>query len=101
MAIPNAYDQKDLVRCTATWTNSAGTKIDPTAVIFKFKFTLSGTITTYTYGVDAELVKEETGVYHVDIDANASGTWYYRFESTGTGQGADETHFIIHESEFD
>lgn len=100
MAIPNAYDQKDLVQCTATWTNSAGTKIDPTAVIFKFK-NPAGTITTYTYGVDPELVKEETGVYHVDLDAATSGTWYYRFESTGTGQGADEAQFEIYESEFD
>ena len=100
MAIPNAYDQKDLVRCTATWTNSAGVNVDPTAVIFKF-MNPAGTITTYTYGVDAALVKEETGVYHVDIDASASGTWYYRFESTGTGQAADEAQFEIYESEFD
>lgn len=100
MALPNSYDQKDLIRCSATFTDSGGTAVDPTTVIFKFK-TPAAAITTYTYGVDSELVKDDTGLYHVDVDANASGTWYYRFESTGTGQAADEAQFEIYESEFD
>lgn len=95
----NEYDKGDVVRCSATFTNAAGTPIDPTAVIFKFK-TPASAITTYTYGVDAELVKDDTGDYHVDIDANAVGVWAYRFYSTGTGQAADEDIFVVDTTRF-
>jgi len=94
------YDVGDLVRCTGTFTNAAGTAVDPTAVSFMLRAP-SGTETTYTYGVDAELVRDGTGVYHVDVDADEEGAWYYRFESTGTGQAAEESRFYVDQSMFD
>ena len=93
------YDKGDLVRCAAAFTNTAGTAIDPTAVLFKVKDP-SGNITTYTYLTDAELVKDSTGNYHVDVDADEVGTWYYRYYSTGTGQAAGEGTFDVLETEF-
>jgi hypothetical protein len=93
----NTYDTGDLVRCSGEFTNSAGTAIDPTAVLFKFRNPAS-TITTYTYGIDAEVVKTATGNYYVDIDAATSGTYYYRFYATGTGQSAEEHRFIVRAS---
>ena len=48
----------------------------------------SGNTTSLTYGVDAALVKDSTGVYHVDVDADEVGWWHYRVYSTGTGQAA-------------
>jgi len=95
-----AFDKGDLVRCTGTFTNGAGAGVDPTAVLFKVKMP-GGTITTYTYGTGAEVVRDSTGVYHVDVDANAAGEWYYRFYSTGTGQAAEEARFSVDGSEFD
>jgi hypothetical protein len=54
-----------------------------------------------TYGVGAELVKDSTGVYHVDIDADEAGKWLYRFYSTGTGQASSSIgEFIVFVSEF-
>ena len=92
------YEKGDLVRCSAAFTNIAGAYVDPAAVLFRFK-NPGGTTTTYTYGVDAELVKDAVGQYHVDVDANAEGVWFYRFESTGTGQAAGEEAFSV-SSEF-
>ncbi len=57
--------------------------------------TPAGVTTTYVYLTDNELVKDSTGKYHVDINANAAGTWYYRFFSTGTGQAAEERQFEV------
>jgi uncharacterized protein YfaS (alpha-2-macroglobulin family) len=88
------YDNGDLVRCTAAFTDTAGTAIDPTTVSFRVKDP-AGTITTYAYGTDSELVKDSTGNYHVDIDANTDGIWAYRFSSTGAGQAAAEATFRV------
>lgn len=93
------YDKGDLVRITGTFTDSAGDATDPAAVYFKFT-TPAGATTSYQYGVDAEIVKSSTGIYYVDVDANASGTWYYRYYSTGTGQAAEEGAFTIDRSNF-
>lgn len=98
----NTYDLGDLVRCDTSdtpFTNTAGTVIDPAAVFFKVKDP-NGTVTTYTYGVDAALVKSAVGTYYVDVNANVAGTWYYRFYSTGSGQAADENSFTVATSQF-
>lgn len=89
----NIYDIGDLVRITGTFTNSAGVVIDPTTVLFKHKDP-SGNKTTLTYGVDSAVVRTSTGVYYVDLSVDEVGTWYYRWQSTGTGQSAGETYFI-------
>lgn len=88
------YDKGDLVRVSGMFADSAGVATDPTVV--KFSFTNpAGTTTTYTYPTDVQLVKDSTGNYHVDIDASSSGTWLYRFYSTGTGQAAAEGEFFV------
>jgi hypothetical protein len=46
------------------------------------------------------LVKSSTGVYYVDVDANAEGPWPVRFYSTGTGQAAEEDIFYVEDSRF-
>jgi hypothetical protein len=93
------FDTGDEVRVKTTFSDSSGTATDPTAILFKFA-NPSGTTTTYTYGVDAELVRDATGVYYVDIDCNEAGAWRWRFYSTGTGQAADEGFFIVEPSQF-
>lgn len=93
MTTKTAYDIGDLVRCTGTFASS-GANVNPSAVLFKVK-TPAGTITTYTYGTDVALVRDSTGIYHVDVDATEAGEWTYRFWSTGTGQAAAEGQFIV------
>ena len=89
----NAYDIGDLVRCTGAFATS-GTNVNPEAVFFKVK-TPAGTVTTYAYGTDAALVRDSTGVYHVDVNAAEAGQYVYRFWSTGAGQAAAEGQFLV------
>lgn len=95
----NKYDLGDLVRVSVAFTNSAGTAIDPTAVLCQYK-SPAGTTTALTYGTDVALVKDSTGNYHVDIDCDEEGTWDCRYYSTGTGQAAAETSFRVRVSAF-
>lgn len=80
-----SYQVGDLVRVTGTFTTAAGVATDPTAVFAEYKDP-SGNTTELEYPADAALVKDSTGVYHIDIDADEAGSWFYRFYSTGTGQ---------------
>ena len=93
------YDKGQLVRVAGRFQNASAAYVDPATVRFKYK-NPSGTITTLTYLTDAALVKDATGEYHVDVDASVSGTWHYRWESTGTNQAADEGKFEVAESAF-
>jgi hypothetical protein len=85
--------------CWATFTDADGTAQDPTAVYFKVTDP-SGNTTTYTYGVDAQLVQSATGIYYVAVDADEAGIWWYRYYSTGTGQAAGEAFFRVEPSKF-
>jgi len=95
----NGYDKGNLVRVTGTFKNSAGTLIDPTVVNFAY-YVAGAAPTVLVYGTDAGLVKSSTGIYYVDVSLTSSGTWYYRFYSTGTGQAAEEWKLLCNESAF-
>ena len=75
-------DRDDLVRATATFANSAGTATDPTTVTVYVK-NPAGTLSTYIYGTDAEVVKSATGIFYIDVDCNKAGEWHVRFKGTG------------------
>lgn len=92
------YDVGDVVRTTATF-KVGGVPTDPTAVTFKYKKP-DGTIVTKIYGTDSEVVKDSTGTYHFEISVTASGSWSYRWASTGTAAGASERKFLVRASEF-
>src|SRR5262245_15769254 len=96
----NVYDAGDVVRIKVTFTDLAGTPIDPGGVIARVKTPL-GVKTTYTYGVDVALVKDSVGNYHIDIEPAIQGIWKYRWEGTISNKGAEESSFQIRESEFD
>lgn len=91
----NKYDLGELVRVSCPFTDAIlGGAIDPDVVKLSVRTPAPAT-TTYTYGVGPVIVKDSVGNYHADIDANAAGTWYYRWWSTGSGQAADEKHFEV------
>jgi hypothetical protein len=100
--MPNTYDVGDSVRCAGAWTDADSAAFDPDTVVFKHKDP-SDNETTLTHGVDAEVVKDSTGNYHVDVDVDESGTWWYRFEGTASGggkRGAGEDYFDVLSSAF-
>jgi hypothetical protein len=90
----NTYDIGDLARISGQFKDIAGTLIDPTTVRFKFT-TPAGVVTTYIFGTDGQLVKDSVGNYHVDLSATEAGVWFYRWESGGTGQAAEEGQFSV------
>jgi hypothetical protein len=90
----NSYDTGDLIVLKAVFTDRLAALIDPSTVAFRIK-TPSNIVTMYTFGTDAELIKDSVGNYHIDISVMESGDWYYRFESTGTGQAAEEGQFRV------
>lgn len=92
--MPNVYDVGDLIKVSGVFTDEDDEDIDPTTVTFKFTDP-SGNTTTYLYGTDDELVWDSKGHYHVNVSIDESGTWYYRWASTGTGQAAEEGSFVV------
>lgn len=93
----NTYDLGDLVKVTGTFTDTAGTALDPSTVSFTYKDP-AGTSTTLVYGDDDAVVKSSTGVYYVNINANIAGHWFWRWHSAGTGQAADNGQFYVEPS---
>lgn len=89
----NIYDFGDEVRFSGTIVDSDGSEVDPTTVKVDIK-NPNGTVTTYTYGVDAALIRDDAGDYHIDQVLNISGRWFYRFYSEGTYIGAEVNEVI-------
>lgn len=94
----NSYTIGTQVRLSATFA-IAGVATDPTAVTFKIRVP-AGTITTYVYGTDAQLVKSATGVYYVDHTTAAEGIHAWRMAGTGTVVAAEEQRFEVKDSRF-
>jgi len=68
--------------------------VDPETVKVAW-LTPGGSYTEKTYGTDPEVVRDGTGQYHLDILANAGGTWKYRWWGTGTVTAAAEGKFEV------
>lgn len=94
----NSYTLGTQIRLTATFEVS-DVATDPTAVTFKVRVP-AGTITTYVYGVDAQLVKSATGVYYVDYTTANEGIHAWRMAGTGTVVAAEEQQFTVKDSRF-
>lgn len=90
----NVYEIGELVRCSVAFADDDGNAQDPTGVTFRVRKP-DGTVTSYAHGTDAELVKDATGSYHVDVSAAAAGRWTFRYEGSGTGQSAGERAFRV------
>lgn len=96
----NVYDKGDKIEVTASFSSRiSGAPVDPATVTCKVK-NPAGTITTYVYGTDPEVVRDSQGNFHCKIDANSAGTWYYRFSSTGDYQAAAEGEFVVKAGQF-
>jgi hypothetical protein len=95
----NVYDKGELVRLAVVFRNLAGTVTDPTAVSFKMSDP-DGTVTTYVYVTDAQLVKDSTGNYHVDWPTAKEGKHHYAWLGTGAVASAEEGQFTVKDTRF-
>jgi len=76
-----------------------GTLSDPTTL------TLSvtdgdGTTTLYTYGVDAEIVRTDIGLYEAVFTTTTDGLWSYVWNATGTFSASISDAFEVEAQEF-
>jgi len=90
-------DIGDQVRSTVTFTLD-GVSTDPTTIVRKIKDP-AGTETTVTVP-DASVTKASDGVYYSDIVATMAGTYYVRWNGTGTVVAAAESSFVVRQSAF-
>lgn len=101
----NTYDPGDSVTCSSNFQNNTPVDADPATVKAMFR-TPAGLWTTYTYGTDAQLVRDNAGDYHFIIyipnSAAAVGKWVYRFEGldgSGNPLAATENDFQVRPSQ--
>jgi len=88
------------IRLRAVWTdpNNANAPIDPTTVTVKYADP-TGTITTVIYP-SAPIVKESTGIYHIDVLVTVSGKWTYDWIGSGAvAPSRAEKEFVVLQSE--
>ena len=94
-----AYYVGQKIRLSGFFATQTGTGVDPTTILGKVKVP-AGTITTYTYGTDVELVRDGTGSYYVDWTTTAAGTHTFRFSGTGAAVAAGESTFVVETTAF-
>lgn len=88
----------ELARVSGVFTDlESGAALDPTVVRFLYR---RGEVdaTTLVYGDDDELVRDEAGVYHVDVPTVDSGVWRWRWESAGDFVGVAEGQVTVRPS---
>jgi len=83
-----------LVRLQATFKNVDGAPTDPTTVTLKITLP-NGTIALYTYGQDNEVVKDSTGMFHMDFSCDIPGFTKHRWIGTGSVQAAARKEFRV------
>lgn len=74
-----------------------GTATDPTGVTARVGDS-AGSPDTYVYGTDAELVKDSTGHYHLDLTPDTAGRWLIIWTATGTVEAVNEYEFDVEPS---
>lgn len=87
----NTYDIGDVVRLTATFTDTGETAANPSSVRFIYE-TPSGSFSTQTSTGD--VVNPQVGTYYLDITLSESGVWEYRVTSTGTLKASEEGYLV-------
>ena len=94
------YDVGDIVRCWSTFTDTGGTRSDPTTVYFAYENSAGVSYST-TYTGAGDIVKatlptsHSTGVYYYDITTTGQGLYEYRFTSTGLITASAESYFSV------
>ena len=96
---PNYYDQLDVVRTSSTFTDTGGTRADPTTVHYVLT-TPDGTdienTRTSTEALVDSISRTTDGVYFRDVTiGTSSGPYWYRFSSTGVITTSAEANFRV------
>ena len=86
----NSYLKGQMIKCSVVFKdNATGAYVDPTTVTFR-ELDPSRNAANHVYGVDVNVIKSSTGNYYYNLTLDEAGTWYYRWDCTGTYVGAAE-----------
>lgn len=84
----SSYLIGNVIRLSASFTNFSGVAADPDAVTVTIKLRNS-TSETFT------ATKDSVGNYHYDYTPAAAGTYFYRFNGTGSLLASSQGQFDI------
>lgn len=84
-----------LLRFSVTFKDLAGVPADPSTVTFSLRGP-DGVTTSFTYGVDPEIIRDSAGVFHTDALPSSEGEWKWRWQGTGAVAAATEGGMLIH-----
>lgn len=103
MLLTKSFKFAATVRLRAAFSDDQcpSSPVDPDSILVKVLAPGDTGPTSYTYGVDAGVVKESVGCYRFDVFATTRGTYSFRWEGTGTYAAVDEGQFKVQTSEFD
>lgn len=87
----------EVARLDLAATDLAGAAVDPGALLLKVKAP-GGAVATYSYGADAELVRDSLGHYHAAIPLPVAGQWAYRWDLVAPNAGAAEGVISVQKS---
>ena len=84
------------LRITALITDLLTTlPVDPDNLIITIKNLRTGTSVVYEWTVDPEVVQDAVGTFHCDVTPTPEGTYWYRWECTGSVEDAVEGTFAV------
>jgi hypothetical protein len=93
------YDIGDLVRFSVAFADLSGAAADPTSVTVKIKDP-AGEEAAYVHGVDAEVIRDSLGAFHIDLELTAAGPWWQRWEGSGAVTATEEGYVRVRKSAF-
>jgi hypothetical protein len=85
----------DLVSVSTTpgFKDKNGSLVDPTTVRLRWRVFSSDEETVWTYGTDAQVIRDSVGLYHADIPVTKVGVHTFRWEGEGALIAAEEGTF--------
>lgn len=95
--VTEAYDIGDTRRLQCTFKDITGVVKDPTTITFNM-VEPDGVATPYVFGTDAELVKDSTGVFHVDWPITKQGRHAWSLAGTGAVAQKESDEFYAKRS---
>lgn len=83
MAIFSDYDLNSKVRVSKVYLDADGLAVDPSVVSVSTWSPGTASVNAYVYPTDAELVKDSTGHYHIDVLGDEVGIWRVQWVGDG------------------
>lgn len=95
MPTMNNYTNGTGVQVQAQFTDQSGNPTDPVPTVQLITVDPSGNESTYTYNVDAEIVRTGIGAYYGNLLPTVEGIWTYRWVGSQNINAAGEQQFSV------